>query len=295
MFKLTKSECVPLTPEVAEKFRDLEPSPTEREISPSRMKMLRQKAEAGQLITFQWAMARLGDQVWRMNGQHSSNMLCDLNGKFPEGLYVHLDEYEVESKDGLALLFRQFDDRKSGRTVGDVAGAYQGLIPELAGVPRDIAKLGVEGIAWFMRWVEGITPPAGDDVYDLFNRKSHHPFLQWLGTLFDIKTKEMREVGILAAMYGTFIKSETAAKEFWHQVARGGVEYEDSAPSTVLDGWLKTYAEMKAADRVKAGMATRVPAHFYSGCVWAWNAYRRSKAIKDIQHDTKKGLPPIAD
>jgi hypothetical protein len=55
---------------------------------------LKTKAEAGQLITFHWSVARLGDKRLRMNGQHSSNMLCGLNGHFPTGLKVHLDEYE---------------------------------------------------------------------------------------------------------------------------------------------------------------------------------------------------------
>jgi hypothetical protein len=32
---------------------------------------------------------------------------------FPKGLKVHIDEYEVPNKASLALLFRQFDDRKS--------------------------------------------------------------------------------------------------------------------------------------------------------------------------------------
>jgi hypothetical protein len=145
-----------------------------------------------------------------------------------------------------------------------------------------------------MRWVEDIGPPAGDDVYDLFNRKSHHPFLLWIGELFDIKTKEMRETGVIAAMYGTFVKAEAAAKEFWHQVARGGIEYEDTAPSTVLDRWLKVYAETKASERIKVGMI-RNSGVFYSGCIYAWNAHRRGKTIKDIISDTKKGLPAVAD
>ena len=69
----------------------------------------------------------MGDKRLRMNGQHSSNMLCGLNGHFPKGLKVHIDEYEVPNKPSLALLFRQFDDRKSNRSPSDVASAYQGL------------------------------------------------------------------------------------------------------------------------------------------------------------------------
>lgn len=57
-FKLLKSEVKPLTPELAAQFREMEPSPTERDLNPSRLKNLREKAEAGHLVTFQWALPR---------------------------------------------------------------------------------------------------------------------------------------------------------------------------------------------------------------------------------------------
>ena len=64
---------------------------------------------------------------------------------------MHLDEYEAQTPDDLALLFRQFDDRKSGRSSGDVAGAYQGLHEPLRQCPRQqpssalMACLGIGG------------------------------------------------------------------------------------------------------------------------------------------------------
>src|SRR5215813_8134371 len=82
--RLVKSEVRELTPELAEEFRNLDPSPTERELNPARIRHLKTKAEAGQLVTFHWSVARLGDKRLRMNGQHSSNMLCGLNGNFPK-------------------------------------------------------------------------------------------------------------------------------------------------------------------------------------------------------------------
>lgn len=111
MFRLVNSETKPLTPELAERFRAMLPSPTERAFDSARAKMLREKAEAGQLITFNWATAKIGDKEYRVNGQHSSSVLSELNGHFPQGLKVHMDTYEVDDTDGLALLFRQFDNR----------------------------------------------------------------------------------------------------------------------------------------------------------------------------------------
>jgi hypothetical protein len=53
-FTLEKSEVLPLTPEFAEQFRDMEPSPTERPLNPSRVEHLREKALAGLLVPFTW-------------------------------------------------------------------------------------------------------------------------------------------------------------------------------------------------------------------------------------------------
>jgi hypothetical protein len=61
-----------------------------------------------------------------------------------------------------ALLFRQFDDRKSGRTSPDVSGAYQGLYPALRGV---------QGIVWHHRYIEGVPVPSGDGIYSIFREK----------------------------------------------------------------------------------------------------------------------------
>jgi hypothetical protein len=279
-FHLLKSEVKPLTRELAKQFQEMVPSPTERDINPVRVKMLRDKAEAGLLVTFHWATAKMGGKTLRMNGQHSSTVLSELNGEFPDGLYAHIDEYAVDGPNGLAELFRQFDDRKSGRSSGDVSGAYQGLIPELAPVPKPIAKLGVESIGYYKRAIAGEPTHSGDDIYEAFNQPGLHPFLLWLGELFTIKTPELRRPQIVAAMYATFITNEAEAKKFWDQVARGGIEYEDNAPSTVLDNWLKAIKQGEIEDLK--------PGEFYQGCVYAWNAYRDAKPIKEIKHDTKK-------
>lgn len=287
LFKLISSETKPLTPDLAERFKAMLPSPTERVFDPARAKMLREKAEAGQLINFNWAIAKMGDKEYRVNGQHSSAVLTELNGQFPQGLKVHMDTYEVDSPDGLALLFRQFDSRKSGRTPTDVSGAYQGLYPELRDVPRNAAKLAVEGAAWYEKKVEGLPAPSGDDVYTLFGKKSLHNFIKWIGEVFSVKTPELRRQTIVAAMYGTFDKNEAEARKFWMEVSRGGVEYEDNHPTTVLDTFLKSVFEEKKRWDLN-------PTNVYQASIYAWNAYREGKAITSVKYDTKKGLYTVA-
>jgi hypothetical protein len=40
MFELIKSEVLPLTPDLARQFKEMDPSPTERDLNPARLKML---------------------------------------------------------------------------------------------------------------------------------------------------------------------------------------------------------------------------------------------------------------
>ncbi len=77
----------------------------------------------------------------------------------------------------------------------------------------------------------------------------------WRG-IFTIKTPELKRQTIVAAMYGTFEKNEAEARKFWKEVARGGVEFDENHPTTVLDGFLKSIAEDKRKLELK-------PANFY--------------------------------
>jgi hypothetical protein len=47
MFELVKSEVLPLTPDLAKQFKEMDPSPTERDLNPARLKMLREKSRQG--------------------------------------------------------------------------------------------------------------------------------------------------------------------------------------------------------------------------------------------------------
>jgi len=280
-FRLVRSTTEPLTPQLAQKFREMPPSPTERLLNESRVKHLRAKADAGLLIPFQWAFATWNGKTYRMNAQHSSNMLGGLDGKFPKGLFAHVDEYEVDSLEGMALLFRQFDDRKSGRTPIDVSGAYQGLYPELADISRDVAKFGIECVTWFNRHVEGISGVlGGDDQYSRFSDTNLYTFLHWLNEINPKKELKVQAIG--AAMFGTFDKLPDQAREFWQNVANGGIEFDDTAPATVLYSWLKEAYEDTLNYRVKAE-------GYYQGCVYAWNAFRTSKTIPGIKSDMVRG------
>lgn len=288
MFRLVKSETVPLTPELAAQFASMEASPTERDLNAARVKHLKDKGLNGLLVSFNWSVAHYSGRTIRMNGQHSSKALVELNGNFPQGLFAHVDTYDCPKPEDLALLFRQFDDRKSGRSPGDVSSAYQGIYPELQGLDKGIVKLAAEGIAWWRRAVQKEEPKLGDDVYPMLGEKELYGFIRWCTELFSSKTPELKKMHVVAAMFATYSANDEAARTFWNSVSRGGSEYEDQDPAAVLDKWLKDVHEKKTPVSLKIG-----PANLYQGSIFAWNAFRQEKLIKDIKFDTKKGYHEV--
>jgi len=283
-YHLISSVVDDLTPDYVKQFRSLPATTTERELKEGRVEHLDQKAENGQLVTFHWVTAQLDGETRRVNGQHSSTMLERriVKEKFPKDLKVHREHFEVDDGNGLALLFRQFDDRASGRSPLDISGVYQGLHPELLDINRKIAKLGIDGYVWYQRQVEKVPMPIGDDAYGLFSDTGLYPLLHWINGLFAVKSEEMKHQPVVAAIVGTYMTNEAAAKDFWQEVVNLPNGDDDPSPQSVLTNWLLAM-QAKKIDRPEK-------AHVYQGCIYAWNAFRDNKSITAIRDDIKKNF-----
>jgi hypothetical protein len=287
-FKLMKSSTLPLTPELVARINGMTPSPTERLRDDKRMEHLRAKAALNLLVPFQWATAKFDGVDFRMNGQHSSAVLLEMGDNLPSGLKVHLDEYTVKNKHALAILFRQFDDRKSGRTPADVAGAHQNVEEALRDVKRYVAKLAAESVTWYRKEYEKLTPRGGDDRYTLFEDPAIAEFIVWLDDkVLGIKTPELEKTAVIAALYGTYLANQDVAKEFWIETSRGGDRHNDTDPALQLDTWLKGTVTDKELARELG------PKNYFQACIHCWNASRQGKPVTSMRYDHKKGLTRI--
>lgn len=286
-FRLVDSETVDVTPELAAKFSTMPTSATERDLKSKRLDYLKDAVLGGTAIAFVWSCAKIvgTDEIFRMNGNHSSNMLAKLNGQFPAGLKAHIDTYEVDNHDALALLFRQIDSRQSARTVDDIAGAYQGLQTDLVNVPRFAARKAIEGFVWYDGNKIGNDTLVGDDRFELFNRPTLHPFIQMTGRILSVKTPEFT-IPVIGAMYGAFDRNPHDAEKFYGDVAKQGGGNDEDHPASVLDAWLVEAREQKE-DKPKEQ-------EVYYACAYAWNAFRNHKALERIpKYNKKKGAPEL--
>lgn len=263
-------------------------SPTEREIEPARVKALTDRLRAGLWLPCQWATVTYQGVKYRMNGQHSSTVMVAEAEHLPERVSIHLDHFEADDPDSMGSLFRQFDARFSARSKQDVAGAYQGLVAELKGVSKRKAKLGIEGVAWYERAVEGLPVESGDDLYGKLLSPAYHRFVRWLDKiLVHGKTRELEKAAIVGAMYHTFITSESGSQDFWSHVAKGDLP-DDADPRSVLSRDLTDAIDPeRKSDPPK-------PGEFYHKCIHAWNAFRTGVKVRSLNVNTKKGWPQIA-
>jgi hypothetical protein len=78
MFELIKSEVLPLTPDLARQSKEMDPSPTERDLNPARLKMLRDKADKGLLITFNWSTAVLSSDACALTASIAATCYANL-------------------------------------------------------------------------------------------------------------------------------------------------------------------------------------------------------------------------
>jgi hypothetical protein len=287
-WKLTSSETLDLTGELATKFSGMPASPTERDVKAKRLKYLQDVINGGLEIAFNWSTCLIlsTGEVIRLNGQHSSRVLAEIakaNGAFPAGLKVHLDQYEAESMQDAVLIFRQIDNRQSARTPDDISGAYQGVHPTLRSTPKGAARKAIEGAAWFLSVIRGADIPSGDDRFDLFNDTRLHAFVQMVGRILTIKTNEFTKP-VIGAMFGTWELSPSEAEQFWTTTSK---EKEDvDHPTTVLDRWL-----VAARD---GAIEKPSEIEIYAACAHAWVASRHNRTMTEIpRFSKKKGAPDL--
>jgi hypothetical protein len=291
-FRLIDCKVVDLTPKVAAQFAAMPAMLTERDLDQGRLDKLKARILSGQAIPFNWAIAVLPNgEERRVNGQHSSHTLVNLDGAFPPGLQAQISRFEVKEERDLAILFRQFDARMSARTPLDISGVYQMLSPALRKVTKRAAKRALEGIVWYMRHIlggagKGHPVPQGEEIFDLFNEAEYHAFIQMAGTLPVNKTKEFIPP-VMGAMYGTHERDAQKATNFWNEVANAW-----GSPGPEDDPALVLYAFLDAA---KEAVGEKKPKQLavYAACVIAWNAYCNGKPLSKIRaFDPKKHTIP---
>jgi hypothetical protein len=281
MYRELEPKTIPLTRELAEDVATMRGTPGERVLDKGRLAYLRGRFEEGAFHTPEWAVATLNGIRYRVNGQHSSNMLVSLNGTFPAGMRVSWKEFHCDSVEDLADLFSQFDAAKSARSLSDIVGAHASIHPEFSNIKKTYIQKAVSGIAYAMGLSKKLA--TNDDRAKLVH--SHQAFIVW-GSGF-VRAKHLDRSPVVAAMYKTWSKSPSHATEFWTLV-RDENHPDVDHPTRVLATFLRDNIVRESQTRVNRWS----PQAFAAKSIHAWNAFRTNTRTALKCYDTE-GWPEV--
>lgn len=282
MFKLVSSKLEKLTPELAKRFAKMPGTVGERPLNPSRLEYLAQKIRECRFHTPRWAIGLIGNKEYRVNGQHSSTVLSQLNGDFPKGLKVQIDTFQCDGKDDLPELFEQFDPPISSRSRTDLAVVHARLHKELDGIaPTNLFYI-IQGIAAHHLLLEEV------ERLDMFERANliHNNIDFALFAHSISKAPRLAKPGLIAAAYETWRLDRADAELFWTQVVDRS-NPDPKHPTRLLGNFMCDGLESDKQRTMPTSWDTRA---YYAKCIHAWNAWRRNVTTK-MKYSREAALP----
>lgn len=259
---------MPLTPEGATEHNRLPQISGDRRLDPKRVSHLETKVADGLFHSPSWAVAFYAGKKYRINGKHSSHVLAKVNGHFPPGLFVTIQQFQCDTYDDLVTLFEQFDAAWSTRTKGDRINVHKSVHPELEKISPTTCAVAVTGITYALS--EDGRMQIGDDEQTRLIHE-HIGFVLWAKDFVGIR--RMRRIGVIAAMFATRRRDAEWAAEFWKYVRDESHERADH-PTRTLGEFLKLSVLDKNDRHTGKPWTTRA---FYVKSIHAWNADREGR------------------
>lgn len=275
MWRLTeKPRTLKVTRRLAEEFRDATPAPGDRPISRPRVARLRLLVASGQTLTFDWATAQCDDATYRVNGQHSSTVLAELE-EIPEHCYACVSRYSCDELEDVAELYSMFDSRASARTTRDINRTYAATCTDLDGVASRILDKIVAGLA-YEKWGSNKVTPQDRAALALDNVD----YALWVVDLIGARSEGedarlLARAPVMAAMARTYSKSKRAATEFWTLV-RDASGPDPKSPDRVLSRYLNRHSVNYGGGARRGGSVDR--REMFVKCLHAWNAWRQGSS-----------------
>lgn len=266
---------VPVTYELAAKFRDMERFPRDRELKGYLKESIRQAVLNGEFRGSEWASAFCRDTglEYRINGKHTSHVFCEL---FESGHVLECTQlirrYICDTVEDASRLYATFDSPQSARTKQDIVKAFAVSCPALADLPIKELSLITAGLAYNHWELQAYIKKPVEQCSLLLQ---HADFAVWAAGILGERAKNSKHIhrrSVVAAMARTWLKCHAAANDFWPKV-RDDCDDPSKSPIRWLYRWLVVHT---------IGAGNRIPGKQKSGdkemfvrCLQAWNAWRK--------------------
>lgn len=274
-----------LTPELAQWMSSLPSLPGDRNREGPkgrhRIEYLFSQLRDGKFHGPNWATVLVNGVLYRVNGGHSSLMLCECNGHFPKGLQVCIQEFACDTIIEAADLFNEFDTQVGARTKPEQTNANARIYAELDSISTKAVGDAVKGIGTALTLAHGVRV-SHDDRLRLIH--SNQDFIVWCNRF--IVRRGMQRAGTVAAMYLMFKKNKDLAAQFWTMVVDESHPV-NTHPTRKLAMFLRDCA---ADGNKKSKWSTKA---FMVKAIHAWNAYRKNTTTS-LHFQADSGVPALS-
>jgi len=246
--------------------------------------------------TFRWEhimikICTCNGKTYRMDGQHTAWARLYFD-EAPHNLAVQVLRYSAKSENDLRMLYASID-RGKPRTKGNVINSYLYQGTEFGIFNKSVIRQIAEGLSFWL-WDKETSLHDGDEIAYLLRTEYLGLALSvghFLANSQTTDTRHLRRSPVYAAIYATFQKSESAAKEFWYAV-KVGSNLEPQDPRLKLRNHLMTHAinAGRGGGSYKKGVSGN---DMYGWCIQAWNASRDNKKLGSFRMAGPKRLKPV--
>lgn len=291
-FTEISSKLVKCTHKLAKEFDQMELYPLDRGYKKARLEYHRQACANGSFRGPEWASVHVKDidKVFRMNGKHTSRVLCELyDAGTPYACEVVLRRYECPSMADAAHLFATFDAKDSARSKQDILRGYAASDKNTAVLTPKQLTVVTSAIAFSK--MEDSYRKSNTETQSLWLLENS-AFVDWFVSL--LEGREAKEVShvmrmsVVAAMLKTWEARKRDSTEFWTDVITGEADEKAKGPRRSLYNLLQTSKVGSRDSGVRIGER-----ELYVKCLKAWNAFRSDEPAVVLSYDKEEKTPVV--
>jgi hypothetical protein len=295
MFELREITVLSVVHGEVEKFAGLPPLTGDRALKPTRVEHLADRIHNGLAIPFLWVTCFVDGVEYRINGQHSCEVLLGMDSKTPPSLKVVRIVFDADSVEDAAVLWAQYDAQISTRVANEIYTTRAAAIPELADfAPRFISRcatgLGMDHYGIRRGDAAGRAELLSSNVARI------HWLYNLIATASQTATTEVRDAlergPVIAAMIRTHRRSAQDATSFWNAV-RDGTDTNPGHPTRILRDYLLSHSV--ANGRGSTGTRSASSVDVLVCCIRAWNAWRKHVTVKLLRSHVRGEPIPQAE
>lgn len=282
-----------VTQKFAKEWSEMDEIRSDRPLSERRLAVYKRVLEAGEFRPVTWAKVYVTemDQYYRVNGKHTSTVFANVDLTDKQEVIAVIEDYEADTVEDAVRLYSTFDSQSQVRNQSDINRMFAASIPELKDFEARLVNLCVGALNYWKS--PGMTGPidkenatSADKAEVLFDEIE---FCTWVKAILPHRgtAYHMWRVPVVAAMRGTWGKSQKAATEFWTAV-RDETGTKPDMPDRKLAKFLYQTTS-SVGNTSKAPQRFRIQTReYYVKCIHAWNAWRKSETTNLNYYATAK-------